>query len=65
MSQAKRLFNSRFLQSSAVPGSWSCPCCGPAPKLRKKHIRNLKRGVFKRYMDKVTAEGLQELDKND
>lgn len=54
MVRSKQLFNNRFKQVG--PGGWHCPCCGPAPKDRKKAIRRLKRGPFKRFLDKLVRE---------
>lgn len=55
MIRQKNLFNSRVRNAGRI-GGWHCPCCAPAPSHRKAVIRQLKRGKWKRLLDKLVRE---------
>ena len=58
MIHQKRLFNKFDVLG---PGGWNCPCCGPALSFRKVCNRAVKRGRWKRMLDKMVREDLAEL----
>ncbi len=54
----KDLLRAAMVQSHG-PGGLNCPCCGPAPSVRKTDKRRLKRGQVRRALDKLISESLE------
>lgn len=50
------------LHSNYGPGGRDCNCCGPAPSLRKKHDRMVKRRVRQIVKEEIKE---QIVEKND
>ena len=46
------------------PGGRNCPCCGPAPKHRKKHDRMVKRRIRQNTKKEIQKQILESSDKN-
>lgn len=42
------------------PGGRNCTCCGPAPKIRKKHDRSVKRSMKQDMKKEINYE--KEMD---